>query len=484
MDNNNKLQNLLSQIDPLQIRINLFKQGEFDFIVEGYSKEKEFVRHEKQKEALKILTDDNVEELLYGGSIGSGKTYLGANWLFFMCLSYPRTKWFIARNELGKLIESSFRTFEDICRKFNYSDYKFNANKNHITFHNGSMINLIEVKYKPSDPMFEALGSIEYTGGWIEEGGEIHKGGYKKLVERIGRWKNEEYGITRKLLITCNPKKNWMYDLFYAPSKNKTLHPKMYFLEALIYDNVFLGKNYIEGQIRNYADDKVQSERLLKGNWDYENNPLQLAKQEMIEAIFNNDHVANIKGIRCISADIAGQGSDKAVIGYWEGWNLVEVFEFEKSSPGELVNCIKDLRYKYQVPKHRVIIDGDGLGYAVVSAIGGKSFRNNAPPIRQGKEIPNYKNLQVQCLYILAEKINNGEVYISADISTEQRKNIIQELGQIQSKKDHDPEQKLDCKGKAQIKEDIRRSPDYRDMIFMRVFFDLKNTISLTSYWS
>lgn len=484
MNRNNDINQLLSSLDPLSLKINLFKQGVFDFIVEGISKDGEEVRHEKQEQALKVLMNNDIEEVLYGGSIGGGKTYLGANWLLFMGLIYPGTKWFIARNELGKLIESSFRTFQEVCRKNNYTDYKFNANKNHITFGNGTMINLIEVKYKPSDPMFETLGSIEYTGGWIEEGGEIHEEGYKKLMERIGRWRNEEYGITRKMLITCNPKQNWMYKRYYKPFKTNTLNKYSVFLEALITDNVFLGRKYIEGVIRNYEGDKVGTERLIKGNWDYEDNPYQLAEQEMIEAIYSNDHVAQNRGKGYITADIAGQGSDKAVIGYWEGWNLVEIVTFDTSTAPQLINAIKVLRFKHRVPQHRVVVDADGLGWGVVSSIGAKSFKNNASAIRVGREIPNYKNLQTQCLYLLADKINNGELYISADLSTDQMQYINQELAQIQSKGDHDPEKKLECKGKAQIKQDIGRSPDYRDMIFMRIFFDLRKTISLETIWS
>ena len=162
----------------------------------------------------------------------------------------------------------------------------------------------------------------------------------------------------------------------------------------------------------------------------------------------------------------------------------VEIVEFNKSTAPQLINAIKVLRFKHRVPKHRVVVDADGLGWGVVSSIGAKSFKNNGSAIRVGKEIPNYKNLQTQCLYLLADKINQGELYISADLSTDQKQYINQELAQIQSKGDHDPEKKLESKGKAQIKQDIGRSPDYRDMIFMRIFFELKKTISLVTNWS
>lgn len=469
-----QVQELINSVSLIDMRIELFKRKDFRFIVEGISKDGELVFHEKQNEALNILTDDTTEELLYGGSIGGGKTYLGANWILFMCLLYPGTKWFIARNELGKLIESSFRTLQEVCRKYGFEDYKFNANKNHITFGNGSMINLIEVKYKPSDPMFEALGSIEYTGGWIEEGGEIHEEGYKKLMERIGRWRNEEYGITRTMFITCNPKRNWMYRRYYQPYKKGTLSSFCRFLEALITDNVFLGKKYIEGVIRNYEGDKVGTERLIKGNWDYEENPFQLAEQEMIDMVFSNDHVKG--GKKYITADVARFGSDKARIGAWDGWNLIDVISLDVSKTTDVELAILTFRRKYNVPKNRVIIDADGVGGGVVDGTGGIGFNNGGRPIKENKETPNYKNLQVQCLYTLADKINDGGLNITADLTSVERDEIKAEFSQIQSKGDQDPERKLDCKSKGDIKNDIGRSPDWRDMIMMRAFFDLKKT--------
>lgn len=474
---------LINSVRTIDMRIELFKRKDFRFIVEGLSKDGELVFHEKQNEALKILTDDKTEELLYGGSIGGGKTYLGANWILFMCLLYPGTKWFIARNELGKLIESSFRTFQEVCRKYEFDDYKFNANKNHITFGNGSMINLIEVAFKPSDPMFEALGSIEYTGGWIEEGGEIHEEGYKKLMERIGRWRNEEYGITRTMFITCNPKRNWMYRRYYQPFKQGTLSKYAQFLEALITDNVFLGKKYIEGVIRNYEGDKVGTERLIKGNWDYEDNPYQLAEQEMIDTVFDNNHVKS--GKRYITADIARFGSDIARIGVWDGWNLIHVISLDISKTTDIELAILTLRTKYRITKNRCIADQDGVGGGVVDGAGILGFKNGGRPIKINRDMPNYKNLQVQCLYMLADKINEGDINISADLTGTERDEIKAEFAQIQSKGDQNPERKLDCKSKGEIKSDIGRSPDWRDMIMMRCYFDLqRNSDELVSHWS
>lgn len=489
-------------LNPLDVYIESFKAGNFDFIVEGEAQNNEgdweigeWTRHKKQEKALKILTGDEFQELLYGGGANGAKSWTGVCWITFSSLAYDNTNWFIARNQLKDLLGSVLNTFKKVCRQYGIKDYNFNAQKNYIDFPNGSRINLIEVSYKPSDPMYEDVGSTEYTGGWMEEVGEINKMAYVVLGTRIGRHLNREHGISGTLFMTCNPKQNWAKTFFYDKHINGSLYeenkkllpngqkpPQKIYLDCLATENPFAEQENINKLYSKANDDKATYERLLKGNWDYEDNPYQLAEQDAIEAIFENDHVESGKGF--ISADIAGQGSDKAVIGYWEGWELKEIEVFDKSTPSELINCIRSLRFKYHVPKYRVIIDGDGLGYSVVSAIGGKSFRNNAQPIRQGKEIPNYKNLQTQCLYILADKINKGEIYVSADISSDQKRHIIEELAQIQAKGDHDPEKKLECKGKAQIKQDLNRSPDYRDMMFMRVYFDLKKTVNLTTYWS
>ena len=496
--------NQLENIDPLQLRIELFKKGNFDFITKGIANNSEgkftegqVSMHEKQNRALEILTDNNFGEFLYGGAAGGAKTWTGVCWITFSAMSYGHTNWFIARNQLKDLLGSVYQTFKDVCRTYGITDYKFNAVKNYIEFPNGSIINFIEVSYKPSDPMYEDLGSFEFTSGFIEEVGEINEMAVIVLGTRIGRKGNKVHGIKKKLFMTCNPKQNWAKTRFYDKHKNGSLYEEnkillpngrkgtqRVYLNCLVTENPFIDQDYIDGLMSKALEHKPTYERLFKGNWDYEDNPYQLAKQEMIESIYTNDYVGQNRGKNYITADIAGQGNDKAVIGYWEGWNLVEIVEFDKSTAPQLINAIKTLRFKHRVPQHRVIVDADGLGWGVVSSIGAKSFKNNSRAIRVGKEIPNYKNLQTQCLYLLAYKINQGELYVSADLSTDQKQYINQELAQIQSKGDHDPEKKLECKGKAQIKQDIGRSPDYRDMIFMRIFFDLTKRVALETTWN
>ena len=484
----------VEQINDLSLRLKIkqFKDGNFDFIVQGEAQNNEgdweigeWTTHKRQEEALKILTGNKYNHLLYGGGANGAKSWTGVCWITFSALAYKNTNWFIARNQLKDLLGSVFSTFRKVCREYDIVDYNFNAQKNYIDFPNGSRINLIEVAYKPSDPMYEDVGSTEYTGGWIEEVGEVHRMAYVVLSTRIGRHLNRESGINGTLFMTCNPKQNWAKTMFYDKHINGSLYaeneillqngqkpPQKIYLNCLATQNPFAAQENINNLYSKANDDKATYERLLKGNWDYEDNPNQLAEQEMIEQVFDNDHVE--EGYSYLTADVAFQGADLAVIIAWKGWVAKEILTEKISNTQKITNHILLLRRKYRIPKSRCIVDADGGGIGVTDISGAKRFHNGGSVIRQGNDSPNYRNLQVQCLYMLADKINEGGLWIEdRELSSEQKEHIKQEFAQIQSTENKRDFDKLDCKIKAEIRRDIGRSPDYRDAFLMRVWFDL-----------
>lgn len=473
--NNNEISAALNNVDPFAVRAQLFKNGDYDFVVKGTNEDGEEVEHKKMREAFKILTLNKYERFLYGGGAGSGKTWCGCTWLLMMCYNYPNTRWYVARNELKDIVDSVYVTFTKVCREYGFSDYKFNSVKNFIEFGNGSFINFVEIKYKPSDPEFMDLGSTEYTGGWVEEAGESNSDGAAVIETRGGRHLNKEYGLLGIQFMTCNPAQNWLKTDIYDQWVKGSLDSQVMYLPALATDNPFAPKNYIE-KLRRLAGKKESLyQRLFKGNWDYVDSPNALVDRDALDSIFDNDHVP--EGVKFITADVATYGSDLAVILVWSGWQIIEMKTLAISKTTDIENIIRLFRMKYRIPKTRGVADADGVGAGVVHGVGIKGFHNNARPLKEkgmnGLEMPNYRNLQVQCLYKLAEKINEGGIWIKCDLSKEEKEKIKQELFQIQSNNNND--RKLDCKKKAQIKQDIGRSPDFRDAIMMRVWFDLKS---------
>ena len=483
----NQVKDLLSAISPMDVRAELFRKRDFEFIVSGYNEKGDWVTHEKQREALLALTSGDYDEILYGGAAGGAKTYTGCVWILFMAYLYPNTRWFIARNQLKDILDSVLVTFEDVCAKYGFHDYKFNAVKNWIDFANGSRIDFVEIKRKPRDLMYEYLGSKEYTGGWIEEVGEIDERGATVLGSRAGRYKNSQYGIRGTVLYTCNPKQNWAKEEFYVKHKNGTLEEEKCYLQCLVTQNPFIPAQYIKNLKRLARKDKAIHERLFKGNWEYEDNPYQLAEQEMIEQVFDNDHLMEqLAWKRYLTVDAARFGSDKARLAVWYGWVVVEMMQFDTSATTEIEAAIMHLRKKHKIPRNRSAVDADGVGGGVADGSKIRSFYNNAKPIREKglRKQPNYRNLQTQCLYHLADIINEGLFWIKADVSVDDKIKIKQELAQIQRKGDFEPDRKLECKSKEDIKSDIGRSPDFRDVFLIRVWFDLKKfTTKLATTW-
>lgn len=422
----------------------------------------------KQLEMAKAWNDDSIFDIVYGGSKGSGKSYGGCSLIGGDALIYPKTHYFVARKKLNDLrkftLPSFFETFENMKVPKNF--YKYNGQDNMINFLNGSKIFFLEASFLPSDPLYNRFGSMQMTRGWIEEAGEFEEEAKNNLFASVGRWKNKEYNLTRKLLQTCNPSKNYLYRKYYKPNKENKLPSWQKFIQALPEDNKKLGKEYI--QHLNLILSKNEKERLLFGNWEFDDDPTILCDYEDIISIFENDHVK--EGKKYISGDIARQGSDKAVILVWAGWKIIECHVFEKSSMTELQSLIQQLRFKHGISKKEVVIDEDGIGGGVVDNTGATGFVNNSRALNE----ENYFNLQSQCCYHLADKINKKEIHFIAEISEQYKDEIIEELEQLKSF-NQDNEGKLRILPKVEIKSKIGRSPDFRDVLMMRSLFDLKH---------
>lgn len=434
--------------------------------------------NKKQKDCARSWIDKVTEEILYGGAKGGAKSFTGCSLIFGDGLIYPNTHYFIARKKLNDLRRFTIPSIHEVLEgwKIDSSMYKYNGQDSFFELYNKSKVFLIDAKYLPSDPSYARFGSMQMTRGWIEEGGEFENDSYSNLKISIGRWKNEEYDLHKKLLITANPAKNFLYKNFYLPNKNGTIEDWRKFIQALPYDNKMLSKGYLENLERTLKG--VAKKRLLDGDWEYDDDPNALCDYDKILEIFHNDHLPTQQK-KYITADVARFGSDKAIIGVWNGWNLIEVYILEISKTTEIQTLINTLRQKHQIPKSQCVADEDGVGGGVVDNCGIQGFVNNSKPFpeittEKSKETPNYANLQNQCLYKLAEKIQANQVNISAELSEKQKDEIVEELEQIKS--DNKELQKLKTISKAQIKDIIGRSPDYRDMMFMRVFFDLKPT--------
>jgi len=347
-------------------------------------------------------------------------------------------------------------------------DWKVNGQYNYIELYNGSRIDLLDLKHLPTDPLFERFGSLEYTDGAIEEAGEIHFLAYDVLKSRVGRHMNKEYRVRPTTLITGNPKKNWTYTEFYKPWRDGKLPQNISFIQSLYQDNEHTADEY--GKQLSQLRDPILRERLMNGNWEYENEDTMLVKYDHIVDLFTNTASS---GLKYITADVARYGSDKTVIMVWDGYNVIEIKTFEQSSIQTTSEAIRNLAKQHLVPYSQIIVDEDGIGGGVVDILSGvKGFIANTSPMERiiGQVKENYKNLKTQCSYILAQYINIHKIAIQN--SGRYREDIIQEIEQLK-RRDIDQEGKLKIMPKDEIKEIIGRSPDFLDCLTMRMYFEL-----------
>ncbi len=303
------------------------------------------------------------------------------------------------------------------------------------------------------------MGSLEITGGFIDEVNQITVKA-KNIVKSRIRYKLDEYDLIPKLLMTCNPSKNWVYSEFFSPDKKKSLPKYRKFIQALLSDNKHISEHY---EANLLTLDENSKQRLLKGNWDYDDDPTTLIDFDVINGMWTNDHVE--KGNGYIVSDVARFGSDKAIITVWLGFVLVEYVMFATSKTTDMQNAINALRVKYRVSSLNTIADEDGIGGGVVDSCKIKGFVNNSKPVNS-----NYSNLKSECGYLLAK--NAHKIYIEADIPADEKQKINEELSQLKTF-DSDKDNKLKILPKSIIKDNIGRSPDWLDCFIMRMYYEL-----------
>lgn len=241
----------------------------------------------KQYEAWQVLTDDYTTEILFGGAAGGGKSRLGRSWLILSAIRYPGTRWLLGRAVLKTLKQSTLLTFFEVLGQFGLSNklVHYHQQDGIITFWNGSQVYLFDLAFYPSDPNYDRLGSTEFTGAFVDEANQITLKAKEVVQSRI-RFKLGEFGLIPKMLMTCNPAKNWVYGDFYKPHRDGKLPPYRAFIQSLVTDNPFVSPHYIASLQR--IRDRALRERLLFGNSEYDDDPNALFAIDHINDLFTN----------------------------------------------------------------------------------------------------------------------------------------------------------------------------------------------------
>lgn len=451
-----------------------------------------------QYEAWQALNNPDIAEVHFGGAAGGGKSWLGAESRLVRAISYPGYKSFIGRNELKRLLETSYLTFVKVCahHKIPREDWKLNGQYNYIEFRNGSRIDLLDLAFKPSDPMYERLGSLEYTdGGWIDEAGEVPFMAIDIVQSRGGRHMNAEFGLSPDTLYTYNPNKGWVYRV-HKQFVEGTLPEDVVFIQSLYTDNPFIKDIY--GKQLSRIKDPAMRARLMQGSFDYDNDPTALMDYDAIIDIFTNTLPKESSQEKALTIDVSRQGIDRTVMYLWKGWTLYGVRIYQKQDTAITTQKAKDIARDEEIPYSRIVPDEDGVGGGVVDnmrGVQGFVANSTARDNPESGEKENYANLNAQASYLLADKVNKHGIAVKIEpgqfisevpaVTYEVwKEQFIEELESVKSK-DKDRDVKLKVRSKDEVKMELGRSPDFWDTAKFRALLEYpskKKTGKVTIY--
>lgn len=448
----------------------------------------EFDLSTKQVNAYEQLLDEEVSELVFGGGARGGKTYLGSFWVISACYAMPGSAWLIARQDLKTLKRTTQRTFFKVLSTMGLKrdvDYKYNAQDQVIEFiKKKSVVFFAELRRLPGDPEFDRIGSFDLTGAWIDEAQEICKDAKDALQFRFTVLEGEGWVTVPTTLYTCNPGKNWIYSEFWKPlvrNKGKqgerTFAMGKRFITSLYTDNPWIDHQKYKKNVLKTGN-KAKIQRLLYGNFDYDDDPNCLFSFNVINDLFTNHAVAS-KTKYC-TVDVGRKGKDPSVFRLWEGLKSYKTIRVERASvPGNIAWC-KKIERDEGIRRSHFVIDEGGVGGGVVDGFKGCTpyLGGSKPIIPRGKKVaPNYLNLKAQCAFELARIAKQGRIEIVP--ATEKEKERIKEELAIVKERDADKDDKIKITKKEDMNELLGRSPDDLDTLLMRMLFEIKKPASL-----
>jgi len=259
------------------------------------------------------------------------------------------------------------------------------------------------------------------------------------------------------------------------------------FVSGSIYDNK-KGLAYDPSYPGNLlSQDEDTRKQLLEGIWKISNTPNDIYEHSAFMGLFENIKFSENIG-KFITADIAMKGSNKLVVGYWEGFELVDISIMDKSDGKQVIELISDMARKYSVENRYICYDADGVGSYVDGFIKGAiPFNGGVSALSVKDEMSgrlikeNYFNLKTQCFYRSGNRVAQGNMKINKKVADKMYDNQMTIRQRFMFERKAIKRDKVDNDGKLRIisKDEMKiklngDSPDLMDMFMMREIFELK----------
>ena len=221
----------------------------------------------RQNEAFNMLEDPDVDELLYGGAKGGGKSVFGCYWVL--------TKAKEVIDTFGLRVSTNPPCIGYMGRKqsVDFNNTTLNSWKRFIPqelyeIHRQEKLiivgNTVAIQYGGMDRIetLNKFNSAEYAFYFVDQAEECSESDIGALRGAL-RLKMKGRNIAYKGLMTANPAVCWLKDAFIDHPQ-----PRTRFVKALPVDNPFLPPNYVETLKKAFSHKPELLAAYLYGKWE------------------------------------------------------------------------------------------------------------------------------------------------------------------------------------------------------------------------
>lgn len=252
-------------------------------------------------------------------------------------------------------------------------------------------------------------------------------------------------------------------------------------------DNPHIEPSEIESAKKDMDGVTYQQEILA----EYVDNAGALFRYTSLLDLFSNTITKTQE--KYLTVDIADDGSDKTIFTFWQGLEAYKFDFYDQLQTDGIISQIRESASQERIPYSHIAVDAIGVGAGVASSplltgiIGFKSsysaIRTTIDPTRLPnvhylKDAPlttEYRNLRSQCIFTLAGLVNDHKMAVRTE-DARVKSHIIEELSTYQDASQGDG--KRMATQKDDVKAIIGRSPDISDTIIMRMYFEVKASLS------
>lgn len=438
----------------------------------------------KQAQYMEAVFSGKYTQLMYGGAIRGGKSFVSVAILYLLCKLYPGSRWAVVRKDLPTLKRNTVPILRKLMPQ-GFASILGGGNPHTVRCINGSEI-LIFPESASGDKDLNRWRGLEVNGFLLEEANEIGHGAFEKAIERAGSWTIE--GLTEEqhppplILLTCNPANNWVKEVFYEPFRNGTMPEHRFYLPANPLDNPYVRQAQLTEWERWKEESPSKYKAMILGDWEAADMPDQLIPWQWVEDAFTRgESTKEPKGEHWLGVDVARYGQDKTTIAHRIGNRLEAIVSWEGQDLMRTANAVALMIRDYKINPANVLVDSVGIGSGVVDRLREMGYAvtefsaGERPDVSM--ETIDLKNKRAHGWWNLRELLREGTIEFNPELREirELMSDLTAQRYKFASEREFQLLSKLDIKTGKNGSGGLGRSPDFGDAV-MQAFYGVNDT--------